>query len=192
MLAEFKSNHIPIVNATSSARGEWSRGLSPFILGPVKLYSNYTALRMENGHQFSKVYKQHTDAQGNPIPAYFKWAKKGWASDRAVRYPMGKGAKPEYVWWNEEKLDYITSRKKVYVPLYVRCVVPSEAYRKLKDLQGSNKDIVLWDFDGYDYIGLNKRLCEVLNDPTRIMGHAFILAMLLTLNREQILEALKV
>ena len=191
-LAELKSSLVPVVNTTSSARGNWSRGLSPFLLGPVKLYGGYTSFTMENGWQFSKCYKQYTDNQGNPTEAYFEWARGGWKSKKAVRYPMGKGAKPEYVWWNGEKLGYVPSRKKVYAPLYIKSVVPSAAFKKLKSLRDSHKDIALWDFDGYDHIALNKSLEEVLNDPEHIMGHAFILAILLTLKKDEILELLNI
>ena len=190
-LSEFKNRNIPVINTTSSAHGHWSQGLSPFLLGPVHLYKDYIAQRMENAWQHSKVYKQYTDDRGDPTPAYFEWAKTGWANDRACRYPMGKGARPEYSWWDGKKLGYIPARKKIYAPLYMACVVPSVAFRKLKILRDEHEDIALWDFDGYDYITMNKSLDEVLNDPKRTMGHAFILAMLLTLNKNQILVMLK-
>ena len=40
-------------------------------------------------------------------------------------------------------------------------------------------ELVLWDFDGYDHHELGMDLKEVLNDPERKMGHAFVLAMIL-------------
>jgi len=36
---------------------------------------------------------------------------------------------------------------------------------------------LLWDFDGYDY--RHTTLYEVLNNPKKKMGHAFVLAALL-------------
>lgn len=189
-MLEFKAQNIPIVNTTSSAKGCWSILLSPFHLGPVHLYKWYSAHKMENAYQYSKVYARHVDVEGNPTPAYFEWAQEGWQNLKANRYPMGKGAKPEYVWWDGEKLDYVASRKKVYAPLYIKCVVPKTAFTKLKEMRDSNPDIALWDFDGYDYISLGMTLRDVLNDPTRKMGHAFVLAILLTMKREEILEIL--
>jgi hypothetical protein len=183
-----KENNVPTINTTSLAKGEWSVGLSPFYLGPIFLYGSYKAIRMENAWQFTKAYAQHIDTEGNPSPAYFEWAKEGWDNQRAIRYPMGKGAKPEYSWWDGKKYDYVSARKKIYAPLYIKCVVPTEAFKKLKEVRDEYTDIALWDFDGYDYVSLNKTLREVINDPNKKMGHAFVLAMLLTLKREEILD----
>jgi len=41
------------------------------------------------------------------------------------------------------------------------------------------KDIVLWDFDGYDYHNAKMTMNDVINCPTKKMGHAFVLAMML-------------
>jgi len=43
------------INTTSSAG--WSRDLSPFIIGPCDLYGGHVFQNMENGWQFSKVYR---------------------------------------------------------------------------------------------------------------------------------------
>ena len=164
---------------TVSRATDWNRGLSPFFLGPCKLYGGYKSLTVENAHQYCKVYKCHTDADGNPTGEYWKWAKAGWANPRAVRYPMGKGAKPEYALWDGVKLGYIEARKKIYIPIYYAAVKKSEAYKKLRELYQTEKAIYLWDFDGYDYERLGMTLKEVANNPNRSMGHAFILAKML-------------
>lgn len=44
----------------------------------------------------------------------------------------------------------------------------------------NDENIVLWDFDAYDYQKLGMTLDEVINNPNKKMGHAFILIMLLT------------
>jgi len=166
----------------------WSRGLSPFYLGPVDLYPGAgipQARNVENAWQYAKVYADHLDDQGNPSDGYFEWARDGWRNGRAVRYPMGKGAIPEYSWWDGEKLSYIEARKKIYVPLYTRAVLQTQAFQKLKRLHEQQKTIWLWDFDGYDHVELGLTLKEVLNDPTRKMGHAFVLAMILETMDEQ-------
>ena len=104
---EDKVRENEIVINTTSRSANWSRGLSPFILGPCKLYGDYESKNVENGWQNSKVYLEHVDENGNPSPEYFKWAVEGWNNSRAVRYPMGKGAKPLYSYWNGEKMNYI-------------------------------------------------------------------------------------
>lgn len=166
------------INTTSRAKG-WSRGLSPFLLGPCPLYDGYVSRNMENGWQFSKVYKDFADEDGNPTPEYFEWAQEGWNNPKAVRYPMGKGKKPLYTWWDGEKLDYPTARKKVYIPLYANAVMKSEAFSILKSMYDRGEDLLLRDFDGYDYVAEGMTIREVMADTSRKMGHAFVLAMLL-------------
>lgn len=74
-------------------------------------------MNMENAWQYAKVYKRHTSSLGNPTSDYWVWARQGWSSRIANRYPMGKGSKPEYSLWNGEKLGYIDARRKIYAPL---------------------------------------------------------------------------
>lgn len=165
------------INTTSTSKN-WSRGLSPFFLGPIEACAGLIAQNVENGYQFSKCYQQHVGPDGLPNAAYFKWAKEGWADTKAHRYPMGKGAKPEFSYWNGKKLTYIEARKEIYIPMYAKAVVKTEAYQKLKELNEQG-DIWLWDFDGYDHRSLNMNWDDVINSETRKMGHAFVLGMLL-------------
>lgn len=153
--------------------------MSPFFLGPCRLYGGFTSRNVENGWQYSKVYAEHTDGEGNPTDEYFIWARDGWGQTRAVRYPMEKGRKPLYSWWDGEKLTYVEARKRVYVPLYARAVVKTEAFAQLEELYREKDEITLRDFDGYDYVAQGKSFKEVINDPEKKMGHAFVLAMML-------------
>lgn len=166
---------------TTSRSNNWSRGLSPFFVGPIHLYDSYVAQNLENAWQFSKVYKQHVGEDGKPNAEYFKWAEAGWKDTYAHRYPMGKGAIPEYSWWVQYKLDYISARKTIYIPLYAEAVRETDAFDKLKNLVASNpeKDIYLRDFDGYNHKELGMTYEDVMNSRSRKMGHAFVLAMLL-------------
>lgn len=126
-----------------------TRRLSPFFLGPVPLYDGLVAKNVENAWQYSKVpplegqcwscdgltltrrthvsvvqvYKQHTDpVTGEPTAEYWAWAKEGWANPKPVRFPMGRGAKPEYSYWEGKKYGYVAARKKIYCPLYASLV----------------------------------------------------------------------
>jgi len=166
------------INTTSQSK-DWGRGFSPFILGPCELYGGQIAQNVENAWQFAKVYKCHTDSNGNPTEEYWQWAKAGWNSHRAERYPMGKGTIPEYTWWDGEKLSYIEARKKVYAPLYYTAVLNTVVYNKLRDLYCNGANIFLWDFDGYDNEKKGMSLEDVLNCPTMTMGHSFVLAAML-------------
>ena len=167
---------LPVINVTSRSR-DWGQEFSPFFLGPVDLYGDYIAQRMENAWQYTKVYKVHTDDRGEPTEDYWKWARLGWMNTRAVRFPMGRGAAPEYSLWDGEKLSYVEARKKIYIPLYASCVRRTEAWKKLQALYKEGGDFGLWDFDGYNHEG--KTLQEVADCATRKMGHAFVLAMML-------------
>ena len=166
-----------LINTTS--RSDHWRDLSPFYLGPCKLYGEFWSRNVENGWQFSKVYKEHADPNGNPTDDYWMWAMNGWQDDYARRYPMGKGAVPLYSLWDGEKLGYIEARKKIYIPLYSDAVRNTDAYDALYDVVKSSNNTYLWDFDGYDYLSLGMTLNDVVNDPTRKMGHAFVLAMMM-------------
>ncbi len=101
-----------VINTTSRST-TWSKGLSPFFCGPCDLYDIYNSKNVENAWQYAKVYAQHVDADQNPTESYFLWAQGGWNKKIADRYPMGKGAKPLYSYWNGEKLPYIDARKKI-------------------------------------------------------------------------------
>jgi len=170
-----------IINTTS--KGGWSSDFSPFKLGPcrVKPFSSYEeSLVLENAWQYSKVYAQHLDSKGCLRKGrWLQWAKEGWHNPKAVRYPMGRGAKPEYSLWNGSALSYVEARKKIYIPLYAKLVVATAGFKKLQRLYKSEETIVLWDFDGYDHVREKKTLEQVVNDPLKKMGHAFVLAMLL-------------
>lgn len=167
------------INTTSHSKTDWASGLSPFNLGPVNLYGSYTARIFENAWQFAKVYPEHTDKSGAPSGHYWQWARNGWNSRRPFRYPMGKGRKPLYSLWDGRRLNYIEARKEIYLPLYRDAVKTTAAYARLNELYSQRKTITLFDFDGYDHNKLGRSLNEVLHDPTRICGHAFILAMML-------------
>lgn len=165
---------------TISRTNTWGKAFSPFYLGPCKLYGNFISKNVENAWQYSKVYRCHVDDKGNPNKRYFEWAKSGWESNWAKRYPIRKGAKPLYSLWDGNKLSYVNARKKIYVPLYFKAVKETPAYQRLKDLyETSEKEIYLWDFDGYNNEKLGMSLKDVLNNPNRSMGHAFVLASML-------------
>ena len=166
----------PVVNTTS--RGTW-KGLSPFYIGPCPLYEDQgVSLNMENAWQYSKVYAQHVGPDGRPTPAYFEWARDGWSNQRAVRYPMGRGVKPEFSWWGEEhgQVSYVEARKLIYIPLYVRAVSRTADFHRLRALYRTAGSLVLWDFDGWTS-GMTFK--AKLNDPSRPLGHGHILAALL-------------
>ncbi len=167
------------INTTSRSLN-WTKGLSPFYLGPIKLYENYVSKNIENAWQFSKVYNEFIDENNNIKNTYFEWAIKGWNDIRAYRYPMGKGRKPLFALWNNKRLGYIDARKKIYLPLYANALIKSKAFKQLLNVYNeTDKDIYLRDFDGYNHIKKSMSFKDVINYEDKSMGHAFIIWLML-------------
>ncbi len=171
--------HCPEVSTVSNYKGIYM-DLSPFVLGPIQTYIlDVVAQRFENLWQYSKVYMKHVAEDGYPSTEWFIWRGKGWADKQAHRYPMGRGAKPEYSWWGMSKLGYIDARKQIYAKVYAGHVLKTKSYVFLHKLYSMRGEVVLRDYDAYDHIKLGMTLKDVINNPDKIMGHAFVLAMLL-------------
>ena len=168
-------------------------GLSPFYLGPVECYDGLVSQTFERAWQCAKVYPWTLGTDGNPNARYFAWrdemwAMKGFGDKMSIRFPVGKKnvGKCRYSWWKVggefKPLDYISARKAIYIPLYAKAVVKTEAYRRLVELRDSGKNLMLIDFDGYNpwhphygFASYN----DVIHCPLLKMGHGFVLAMLL-------------
>lgn len=178
-MKETKNYQVDRIINTTSRSNDFGKAFSPFYLGPVSLYGEYTAKKLENAWQFTKVYETHADEEGNPNASYFEWAQRGWNDMWGHRYPAGKGAVPLYSYWNGERLDYIEARKQIYAPLYAQAVLKTKAFQTLLEIYESDETFALLDFDGYDYLSENMTLQDVLNREDKKMGHAFVLAMLL-------------
>ncbi len=182
----------PEVNTVSQS-GASVRELSPFILTIPGILTNaegklFCSIVFENLWQFSKVYKEHT-VEGEPSRDYYSWRDKGWADKWAHRYPMGKGRKPEYSLWDGEKLGYIEARKRIYATIYAKYVARTVAYSLLEELYKEHGEVTLKSYDAYDHIKLGMSLVEVINNPHRKMGHAFVLAMMLEGKLEECLKS---
>jgi len=166
------------IDVTSHAKDIF-RSCSPFLLGPVSLYDDYTARCVENAYQFCKVYREYTDKNGNPMPTYFEWAQTGWSSSVAQRRPMGH-CLPLYSYWDGDKLSLVESRRRIYLPLYTRAVVKSDGFRELKRLYDAGEQLCLIDYDAYDHEVLGYRKADdFINDEERTFGHCFALKFLL-------------
>lgn len=194
VLNKFQPNPYPGLEIDTTSHSN-NRDLSPFYLGPVPTYvPGVMARNVENLWQYSKVYSEYANIPANPADLfdltnsfayepsdnYYYWRDEGWAKTRAIRYPMGKGAKPLYAYWDGQKLDYVSSRKTIYAPTYANAVLKTQSYAMLYNAVNTGQNVVLRDFDGYDYVKPRMTLKDVINHPRKKMGHAFVLAMLLT------------
>ena len=149
------------------------------MLGPVKCYGGLVSQNVENAWQYSKVYKEHLQPDGQPNASWYEWRDRGFAQRRADRYPMGKGAIPEYSWWDGKRFTYIEARQEIYIPIYAAAVRNAPAFWKLRKLYETQKNVTLWDFDGYDHRNLGMSYEDVILSETKKMGHGFVLAMML-------------
>lgn len=188
-LFKFADNPYGGIEIDTTSNSGIYKDLSPFILGPIDTYlPGRCSQNFENLWQFSKVYKEYI-YNNEPTPRWYQWRDKGWANPRAVRYPMGKGAIPEYSYWNEKKLGYIDARKKIYAPIYAKYVVKTESFKEVERLYNSGVPVILRDYDAYDHIKLGMSLKDVINNPNRKCGHAFVLAMVLTGELEECIDS---
>ena len=191
LLVHSEKDHVPDsaikVNATSRTKEKWSLELSPFHVGPIKLYDDYFAHNLENAWQYSKVYHEHLGEDGKPTEAYWEWAREGWANPKPVRFPMGRGAIPAGSWWNGRLINYVEARMTIYCPLYAEAVTKTNAWSKLTNLyskaQKSNVVLAIFDFDGHNSIETFDSFDKLIYNNTMKLGHGFVLAMLLANQR---------
>ena len=180
------------IDCTSGNKDEVMRGLSPFYLGPVECYDGLKSETFERAWQCAKVYPWTVGPDGNPNACYFAWrdemwAMKGFGDKMSIRFPVGKKnvGKCLYSWWKVDgefkDLKYIPARKAIYIPVYAKAVVKTEAYRRLIELRDSGKNLMLIDFDGYNihHPKYNFTYRDAIHCGILKMGHGFVLAMLL-------------
>lgn len=194
--------------------------LSPYYL------KNEEGQIMENIWQFSKVYKEvpfskerysrfdnkiiwehpseiHVDELEELTEKYFNWRNKGFNNEYAVRYPVGYNFRHKtlYSFHNNEKLNYIESRKKLYFELYCDLVKKEKLFNELKEKLMKGYNLLIVDVDGphqesleyyiknynvnenfidSDSIIINKENMKILlNDEKHPFGHGYCLAMAL-------------
>lgn len=154
----------------------WTKQLSPPHMGPVSLHSTFVAKTVENGFQYTKVFPEHVGAMGLPTENYLKWAQKGWGMkkfDESLRH-----REPLYHYWYGSKLNKFEARERILVPLYIQVAKRENSFlERLRRIYYKNdKNIVLYDVDGYDKGHMSYK--DILNND-REFSHAFILEMLL-------------
>lgn len=163
----------------TSRSNTWGKHFSPFNLGPVDLYDDHWAFNIENGYQFTKLYAEHVTVEGTPSQHYWEWARKGWLSQQPQKYPMGVWSTPLCHWWKGRKLSKLEAQNEIFIPLYKKSVLKTTAFQKLKELYETGQDIYLVDYEGYNHRFLEQSWDQVINNPDRPVGQAFVLCMLL-------------
>jgi len=205
---------------TKSYKDWWE--LSPYAL------KNDKGQIMENVWQFSKVYKDvpertakysrydnriiwqhpaevHMNEDGTLKPEYWAWREKGMSAKDAIRYPVGfyhrHNCQYALTELGGEKLDYVQSRKAIYVPLYIDLVKKEEKFKKLKKMYEDGENLLIIEVDGphqesiqyyMDKYGVKRdffinstvevneeSMKILLNDDKHAFGHGYCLAMAL-------------
>ena len=181
-----KLNVTSAQSKTSSSRLDFSP-MTP-ISGGYEGYWNF-----EHYWQSGKVF------EGIDQEITKKWWREQTKPHR--RYPNSKGAKVLYAVFDDyqgEQMDYITSRKKVYVPEYFALIKNKNSINGWRRHIERGGDVVVYDFDGPR--GVSDRnslgfkdprdldgapicmpvtlnlLKEKINDPTYPFGHGYIVA----------------
>lgn len=149
----------------------------------------------EHWWQSRKVYAGHDHAERN---AWWRHQMKPKRRDpRAAR-----GARPTHAVdprRPNDELDYVASRKQIYVPDYLALLEGSDlAQLALKGLRSKlrrGEDVVIYDFDGpreaLSKYPICKRvtvdlLCEKIHDVATPFGHGYVVAAaLLGIDREE-------
>lgn len=143
------------------------------------VFLGHVSLTMENAWQYCKVYEHMCDQNGDPSEAYWTWASEGWADPKANRFPLGRGSKPAFSYWDGKKLGYMDARLQIYCRLYAAAVVKTEAWEKLKTLVESNTEVFLADPDGSDPLAKGMDFKKALFDTTKPLSHSLVLGLLL-------------
>lgn len=167
-------NYIKVnVTSAQAKKSRYRLDFSPMqeIVGGYKGYWNF-----ESYWQSGKVFEDI------PIETTKKWWKELKQAKR--RYPNSKGKKVLYSLFdgNSEKMNYITSRKKIYVPEYYNLIKDRKTILELKSKLKDGTNIIIYDFDGprdtngqVQCIELSSDLLkEKINDNKFSFGHGYI------------------
>lgn len=145
-------------------------------------------------------------------PGYWHWRQVGFKHHTHVRYPvsfrnrhlvkfaiLGGATKDQCL--PLETMDYITSRKRIYLPLYCKLVKEQPLFWELKQKVENGEQLCICEVDGPhqeslpyykqkygvndDFIAQNsmeitkEHIDIMLNDPKHPFGHGYCLAMAL-------------
>lgn len=176
------------VNVTSVSR-DFGKAFSPMISNEsqLELYG-HKIWNVENGWQYSRKWPGQ-----DSFPEWDQWRRAGYENKQGIRYPVGKGAIPEFSYITPQlgKMNWIESRKKIYLPLYFQklqrfCWPEIEM---LIEVIEKEPVVWIWDFDVYDE---HKGSFDyILNSEKASLGHGFLVIKYISdlINRDLFAEA---
>jgi hypothetical protein len=167
-----------IVNVTSaqSKQSKNRRDFSPMTFLPT-LYKGYG--NFEAYWQSGKVFEE---IKTSDVKKFWKNVNPETGPKR--RYPGSKGKRVLYAKFNGEQMDYIQSRKKVYVPEYYELMKNTEMALYWKNELKKGTDIVVYDFDGPRTVDGEVQCVELtlgllqekIHDTSFPFGHGYVVA----------------
>jgi len=143
---------------------------------------------------------------GELTPEYFRWRKKGFEAKNAIRYPVGYHHRTKCLCALKEDqfdqaLNYVESRKQIYLPLYCSMVRQKEQFIELKKRLDQGENLLIIEVDGphqeslpyyqdkysvndnfidqHSVLATQENLNILLNDEKHPFGHGYCLAMAL-------------
>ena len=182
---------------------------SPMFLGPVDEHKVFgvpreTALvaqNFENYWQYGKAFPalKHLDPSGKVNAAWLAFRAKGYKKQGGDRHPAGtKTDRVKFVdsqgrrhfeystattsVYLDQQMDYLTSRKRIYIPVYAHLVSQRPAFRALRAQVDAGMCVQVLDFDvlaGGSHVVSAGFLRQRVNDPKAPFGHGYVLAALL-------------
>jgi hypothetical protein len=157
------------INTTSTST-DFGQAFSPFMNQGTIEFHGLKSHNVENMWQGTKTYGQYV----NNYSDWKLWRDGILGDTKAHRYPMGKGARPEFSYIKSlGKLGYIDARMQIYIPIY-RQKLDKFCQRQIQSVVDilTLTDVWLFDFDGYL---TDRSLDEVFADPASKAGHAFVI-----------------
>jgi hypothetical protein len=214
---------IPVISKSRSIY----RNLSPFLLKDdmnrymenlyqfSKVYKQVPKTTQRYSKYNPIIIWQHpkeTHVIDNKITDEYKdWRKKGMDNNYPVRFPVGKTNRHKCLYSlktnedgtinEDEQLDYIESRKQIYMKLYIEIVKKHPLFMELKNKLANGENLLIIDIDGPyqssldyykehynvsdDFIEHNSMLVNkenidiMLHDIKHPFGHGYCLAIAL-------------
>jgi len=131
-----------------------------------KLYKKVPATKLQYSRYDPRVIWQwpndtFIDDNNNILPDYWIWRRIGMKSSDPIRYPVGYNNRSEcigaintYLSFDEPMhienfhiLNYIDSRKQIYVPLYTKLVKKQKKYKLLEEKLSAGKNLLICEID---------------------------------------------
>ena len=157
--------------------------LSPKSIGPINHPQPGLppAQNLENFWQFSKVFPDEVDSDGEPSALFFQRQVKGFLDPVPHRHKSLKT--PLYSVWRRQdqtliKYKYVPSRQ-FYCHYYERFALVDDNFLKLKQMIADGFQLQICGYDAYP---VTKPLMEHYLDESAPFGHELVLYTLLTAN----------